>query len=153
MRKIGDSDTLSDFLSEDEDSQSLILSLLNCRKEKNQESQEQKRQFIQEQLEIVHKQREELKAQQTQNSQLITNGVIGIRSARTIGINLHELSTIKEVDTPKSERNLKLNQNVTNNRISNVGIYLFHLVRSQFLFSFNANCLTHDFMKYIFFAR
>lgn len=126
---------MSDFLSEDEDSQALILSLLNCRKEKNQESQEQKRKFIQEQLEMVRKQREQLKVQQTQNSQLITNGVIGIRSTRTSGINLHELSTIKEVDTPKSERNLKLNQSVTNNRISNVGIYLFHLVRSQLLFS------------------
>lgn len=71
---------------------------------------------------MVRKQREKLKAQQTQSNQLIANGVNCNRSNRISGVNLHELSTIKEVDTPKSERNLKLNQSVTNNRISNVRI-------------------------------
>jgi hypothetical protein len=70
-----------------------------------------KRQFIQDQLESIRKQKEQLQLQiqdqqqqQQQQSQNISKK------------NLFDLSTIKEVDTPISERNLKLNKN--NNKLN-----------------------------------
>ena len=61
---------------------------VGAREARAREAQRQQRQFIEEQLAAVREQRERLRAQQ--------------------GAGVHELSTIKEVDTPKSERNLKL---------------------------------------------
>ena len=90
-----------------------------------------KRQFIQGQLEAVRKQKEKLQIQNVQMNQqqqqqqqtqraAFSHNVLGSSQVyhmppptkvhKLIGsANLHELSTIKEVDTPKSERNLKLN--------------------------------------------
>ena len=120
-----------------DDSRDLIVSLLNSRqttaKLNEQQAVDLKRQFIQEQLDVVRKKKDQLQqsSQQQRPLALKSKGLIG-------EINLHELSTIKEVDTPKSERNLKLNTNkqTTNVNIiicvSNIYIYI-HL---KFLFYF-----------------
>ncbi len=81
-----------------EDSQDLIVSLLNSRNKVNdQKTVDLKRQLIQDQLDIVRKKKDQLTKMDPR--------------IKSINNNLHELSTIKEVDTPISERNLKLNQN------------------------------------------
>ena len=95
-----------------------------------------KRQFIQGQLEAVRKQKEKLQIQTMQASQqqpqlqsaqrafshsiLAPNQVYHMPPPVKVhklmpNTNLHELSTIKEVDTPKSERNLKINNKNVNN--------------------------------------
>lgn len=130
--------TISNDDDEDEDSQALIMSLLNSRQNKlvtssNQDQQlnptrnikemsfiDMKRQFIQSQLEAVRKQKEQLQHQShprafshnVLNPNQVNHMPPPIKVHKLIGsVNLHELSTIKEVDTPKSERNLKLNNN------------------------------------------
>ena len=104
---------------EDENSQALIMSLLNSRQVKalpkpvELSSIEFMRQSIQEQLEAVRKQKEQL---QMQSSKLAPP----IRAHKLMGeCNLHELSTIKEVDTPISERNLKLTSKGLNSSVGN----------------------------------
>lgn len=146
-----DSDYLysKDDASEDEDSQALIISLLNSRKFENQfhelsqqdlnpthDSNEWKRKFIQEQLQLVRKQREQLKHQHVQASNQSAFNVsnAGNKSSR-VSVNLHELSTIKEVDTPKSERNLKLNQslNGNNRHLNNSNLFNLQEISSSVL--------------------
>ena len=98
---------------EDEDSQALIMSLLKSSSAASKQQQQQavnvyelKRQFVQEQLEAVRKQKEQLILQQ--QHQLMPPP---IKPSKVDGHQVHELSTIKEVDTPMSERNLKSSAN------------------------------------------
>lgn len=78
----------------------------------NSASIDTKRQFIHDQLELIRKQRDQLKSQHAKSNatlnQLASNQPNN-KNGRMSGVNLN-LSTIKEVDTPKSERCLKLNQ-------------------------------------------
>ena len=114
-------ETLGEDEEEDENGQALIMSLLNSRQAAKAlprpvelSSIEFMRQSIQEQLEAVRKQKEQL---QVQSSKLAPP----IRAHRLMGeCNLHELSTIKEVDTPISERNLKLTSKGLNRSMGNV---------------------------------
>ena len=118
---VSSNDTLNDGdevnnSDDHEDSRDLIVSLLNSRQKASlneQQAVDLKKQFIQEQLEVVRKKKDQLQ-QSTQPSR-----PIALKSKCLIGeMNLHELSTIKEVDTPISERNLKLSS--TNKQITNV---------------------------------
>lgn len=117
---------------EHDDSRDLIVSLLNSRqnvKLNEQQTVDLKRQFIQEQLDVVRKKKDQLQ-QSTQQQQQLQQRPVTLKCKGLIGeLNLHELSTIKEVDTPISERNLKLN---TNKQI-NVNIYFL------FCFHFSVN--------------
>ena len=108
--------------SEDEDiSRDLLISLLNNRQSKispNHNSQqliEMKKQFIQSQLDSVRRQKEQLNIK---NNRLLNSGLppqpppqSKMHQRLVNELNSHELSTIKEVDTPKSERNFKLTSN------------------------------------------
>ncbi len=108
--------------SEDEDiSRDLLISLLNNRQSKvssNNSHQliEMKKQFIQSQLDSVRRQKELLN---NKNNRLLNSGLppqppppqSKIHQRLVNELNSHELSTIKEVDTPKSERNFKLTSN------------------------------------------
>lgn len=103
-----------------------------------------KRQFIQDQLEVVRKQKEQLLKQQTNNTSHQAN-----RSARhSSGVNLHELSTIKEVDTPKSERNLKLNSSANANRNSNVIFFFRYYYFCPYFFNAKLDFLWHLLITY-----
>ena len=83
---------------------------VGAREARAREAQRQQRQFIEEQLAAVREQREQLRAQQGR-----------------AGGGLHELSTIKEVDTPKSERNLKLAGHVKDEALFDVHEVSSHL--------------------------
>lgn len=123
---------------EDDDSQALILSLLNSRNNKtnsvsNQKPNQQvkivdlKRQFIEKQLDAVRKQKEQLEQQSSSNKKqpktAFSHNSFSTSSEKnsqttparpfkfTSDSNSHDLSTIKEVDTPISERNIKLTSN------------------------------------------
>ena len=149
----------------DDENQAIVSSLLSSRAKQLAEISTQpiatlnsldwQRKFIQDQLEIVRKQKEQLQQQhtlqqkQTQNQQqlqeqekltqsqqnIIAPLVSSLNSSNKFhklvnDNNLHELSTIKEVDTPISERNLKLthfnsNSNKQNQlNVLNINYYL-----------------------------
>ena len=121
-------DELSSRDEADESGQQLVMSLLRQRNESKQAkpaaSIDSKRQFIQEQLEMIRRQKEQLQMQQTNSLHQQTGNVTNGGGRRGSGVSVHELSTIKEVDTPKSERNLKLNQssgaNTSNRNLSDL---------------------------------
>lgn len=98
----------------DDGGNSLIYSLLKASKaKKNDESDnlEFKKQLIQDQLEMVRRQKEQLDIQQSKNSKAFNTTSLPppVKFNKFVNDhNLHELSTIKEVDTPISERNVKL---------------------------------------------
>jgi hypothetical protein len=113
--------------SEDEDiSRDLLISLLNNRQSKiasnnSQQLIEMKKQFIQSQLDSVRRQKEQLN---NKNIRLLNSGLppqppppqSKMHQRLVNELNSHELSTIKEVDTPKSERNFKLTSNKYKNK-------------------------------------
>ncbi|CAF0887195.1 unnamed protein product [Brachionus calyciflorus] len=109
-----DQDETSD---DDDDGHSLIMSLLKCNNKdlKNREMNalDMKKQFIQDQLEMVRRQKDQLEVQQLNNSNSRAFNTSSLPPPVKFNkflndVNLHELSTIKEVDTPISERNVKL---------------------------------------------
>jgi hypothetical protein len=79
-----------------------------------------KRQLLYNQLEMVQRQKDQLEQQSKRvaasslATPIVAHSTSVTRPTRLVN-NLHELSTIKEVDTPISERNLKINTNVANN--------------------------------------
>jgi hypothetical protein len=113
-------------IDEEEDDASLILSLFANRHLTNAAKQhkeigksdvsrlssmlELKRQLIQEQLDAVQKQKEELLSQKTPSNEFQLHQLLSTPKPIKLDKeqNIHELSTIKEVDTPISERNIKL---------------------------------------------
>lgn len=121
---------------EDEDSQALIMALLNNRNFKQTQNNklnpiDLKRQFIQEQLEIVRRQKDQLEQQESRafSSSACSNTnhlPPPVKMNKFVNeFSMHELSTIKEVDTPKSERNLKLtNSNMPSRQQFNVIVYI-----------------------------
>lgn len=90
---------------DDEDGRLLIMSLLNSSSTNRSNIFELKKQFFQEQLNAVRKQKENLiQSSVTLPPPVKTNRFVS-------DCNPHELSTIKEVDTPISERNFKIINN------------------------------------------
>lgn len=81
-----------------------------------------KRQLLYNQLEMVQRQKDQLEQQSKKvaasslATPIVAPSTVVNRPTRLV--NMHELSTIKEVDTPISERNLKINTNVANNTTS-----------------------------------
>jgi len=90
--------------SQKQQQQHMLSLLINNTSSK---ANELKRQFIHDQLESIRKQKEQLQLQiQDQQEQNQQQQIQNISKK-----NLFDLSTIKEVDTPISERNLKLTKN------------------------------------------
>jgi hypothetical protein len=122
--EVGDTDV-------DEESQALIMSLLNSRNNKNKPELNNKLFDLKDQLEMIRKQKEQLVEQHQQQLQnkiaafshsivpAVNNNTNSVpppvKTNKFIDVNLHELSTIKEVDTPKSERNARPSSLSNNN--------------------------------------
>ncbi|RNA32342.1 hypothetical protein BpHYR1_048090 [Brachionus plicatilis] len=122
MSSASSDDTLNDQSSNDfsdnddksDDGHLLIMSLLKCNKNKQNDevnNLEFKKQIIQDQLEMVRRQKDQLDFQQSKNCKAFNTTSLPppVKFNKFVNDhNLHELSTIKEVDTPISERNVKL---------------------------------------------